>query len=404
MELIKRFSKQFAVGLFVTGMLLTALSYFLSQQPISAEIWLDGGDEAVTVVVESPLAANWLLEAGIHIFPNDSVRYGSIPIPYDFKLPAKNGQHLLYKPAVPITVQTADESIQFYSGAATLGEALWKRGIFLKVSDDLSLPLTTPLDQAVTAILIRSQPVRIQFAKDEFEVPVSSVTVGSALAEAGVSLQFLDYSLPAAERPIPEDRIIRVVRVREEVLMEETIIPYTEERVSDPKINVGEEQILQVGINGVQSATVRVRYENGEEVSRTIVAEWVSKAPVAQRIAYGGNVFVQTFDSSEGSVDYWLSMDVYITSYLDTGSPTASGVWPYYGVIAVAPEWYSILKGSSIYVPGYGVGTVLDVCPGCASKPWIDVFIPTDQYVGWSRTETVYFLPPAPENFTGELP
>jgi hypothetical protein len=37
-------------------------------------------------------------------------------------------------------------------------------------------------------------------------------------------------------------------------------------------------------------------------------------------------------------------------------------------------------------------------------KPWIDVFIPTDQYVAWSRTETVYFLPPAPDNFTGELP
>ncbi len=404
MELIKRFGKQLSTGLFVVGMLLIVLSFFLSREPISAEIWLDGGNEAVTVVVESPLAANWLLEAGIHIFPNDSVRYGGIPIPYDFRLPAKNGQHLLFKPAVPITIQTADESIQFYSGAQMLGEALWKHGIFLKASDDLSLPLNTPLDQAVTVTLLRSQPVRIQFADDEIEVPVSSATVGSALAEAGVSLQFLDYSVPAAEKPIPEDGIIRVVRVREEVLTEETIIPFTKERVSDPQMNVGDEQVLQVGDNGIQSATVRVRYEDGEEMSRTILAEWVSKAPVAHRIAYGGNVFVQTFDSSEGSVDYWLAMDVYITSYLDTGSPTASGVWPYYGVIGVTPEWYSILKGSSIYVPGYGVGTVLDVCPGCVGKPWIDVFIPTDQYVGWSRTETVYFLPPVPESFTGELP
>jgi len=404
MELIKRFGKQLSAGLFMVGILLTVLSFFLSREPINAEIWLDGGDEAVTVMVESPLAANWLLEAGIHIFPNDSVRYGGIHIPYDFRLPAKNGQHLLFKPAVPITIQTANESIQFYSGAETLGEALWKQGIFLKASDDLSLPLSTPLNQAVTATLLRSQPVRIQFAGDEVEVPVSSVIVGSALAEAGVPLQFMDYSVPSAEQPIPEDRIIRIVRVREEVLTEETIIPYSEERVSDSQMNVGDEQLLQAGENGVQSATVRVRYEDGEEMSRTILAEWVSKAPVTQRIAYGGNVFVQTFDSSEGSVDYWLAMEVYITSYLDTGSPTASGVWPYYGVIAVTTEWYSILKGSSIYVPGYGVGTVLDVCPGCVGKPWIDVFIPTDQYVGWSRTETVYFLPPVPENFTGELP
>jgi 3D (Asp-Asp-Asp) domain-containing protein len=246
--------------------------------------------------------------------------------------------------------------------------------------------------------------VRIQIKEDEIEIAVSSITVGAALAEAGISLQFLDYSVPAAEQPIPADRTIRIVRVREEVLTEETIIPYSEERVSDPQMNMGDEQVLQVGENGVQSATMRVRYEDGEEVSRLVLAEWVSKAPIAQRIAYGGNVVVQTFDSSEGAVDYWLAMEVYITSYLDTGSPTASGVWPYYGAIAVTPEWYSILKGTSIYVPGYGVGIVLDICPGCVGKPWIDVFIPTDQYVGWSRTETVYFLPPAPENFTGELP
>jgi len=404
MELIKRFGKQFAVGFSAAGMLLTALSFFLSRQPISAEIWLDGGDEPAAVMVGSPLAANWLMEAGIRVFPNDSVRYGGIPIPYDFKLPAKNGQHLLYKPAVPITVQTASDSIRFYSGAETLGEALWEHSIFLKANDDLSLPLSTALNQAVTVTLLRSQPVRIQLREDEIEVPVSSMTVGAALAEAGISLQFLDYSVPAAEQPIPADRQIRVVRVREEVLTEETIIPYSEERVSDPQMNVGEEQVLQTGENGAQSVTVRVRYEDGEEVSRSVLAEWVSKAPVTQRIAYGGNVVVMTFDSSEGAVDYWLAMDVHITSYLDTGSPTASGVWPYYGAIGVSPDWYSILKGTSIYVPGYGVGTVLDVCPGCAGKPWIDVFIPTDQYVSWSRTETVYFLPPAPDNFTGELP
>ena len=404
MEVIKRFGKQFAVGSSAAGVLLTTLSFFLSRQPISAEIWLDGGDEPAAVMVESPLAANWLMEAGIRIFPNDSVRYGGIPIPYDFKLPAKNGQHLLYKPAVPITVQTASDSIQFYSGAETLGEALWEHSIFLKESDDLSLSLSTPLNQSVIVTLLRSQPVRIQLREDEIEVPVSSVTVGAALAEAGIPLQFLDYSVPAAEQPIPADRQIRVVRVREEVLTEETIIPYSEKRVSDPQMNVGEEQVLQTGESGAQSVTVRVRYEDGEEISRSVLAEWVSKAPVTQRIAYGGNVTVMTFDSSEGAVDYWLAMDVYITSYLDTGSPTASGVWPHYGSIAVSPDWYSILKGTSIYVPGYGIGTVLDVCPGCAGKPWIDVFIPTDQYVSWSRTETVYFLPPAPDNFTGELP
>ena len=147
-----------------------------------------------------------------------------------------------------------------------------------------------------------------------------------------------------------------------------------------------------------------MRYDNGKEIGRIVTAEWVSKQPTSQKTAYGTTLTVQTYGSPEGSVDYWLTKEVYITSYQDTGSTTANGIWPYYGVIAVSPDWYSILKGTSIYVPGYGVGTVLDVCPGCAGKPWIDVFIPTEDYVSWSRNETVYFLPPAPANFGGDLP
>lgn len=404
MKLMKRFGKQVAIGLCAIGLLLTVLSFFFFRQPISADIWLDGGGEPVRVLVNSPLAANWLLKAGIRLYPNDSLRYRGISIPYDLNLPARSGQLLIYKPAVPVLIRTAEEEVRFYSGAQTLGEALWENNIFLKISDDLSLSMDTPLDQAITVTLLRSQPILILYDDNEINASVSSLTVGGALAEAGISLQFLDYSIPSAEQPIPTDRTIQIIRVQEEVLTEETIIPFNIERVSDPEMNVGDEQILRTGVNGVRSSTIKIRYEDGEEVARTVLAEWVSKSPVSQRTAYGGNVVVQTFDSSEGSVDYWLAKEVYISSYLDTGSKTASGIWPYYGVIAVAPEWYSILKGTSIYVPGYGVGTVLDVCPGCVGKPWIDVFIPTDQYVPWSRTETVYFLLPAPDNFSGELP
>jgi len=145
---------------------------------------------------------------------------------------------------------------------------------------------------------------------------------------------------------------------------------------------------------------VRVRYEDGEETSRTILADWVSKAPVTQRIAYGGNVVVQTLDD----LDYWLEMDVHITCYHWTGDPTSHGEWPSYGTIGVPIAWYPILMESQIFVPGYGVGTVLDVCPGCVGKPWIDVYKEDCLEDPWSKTETIYFLMPTPDNFTGELP
>ena len=401
---IKSFGKPIAAAFVAVGVLIIALSFIYFNAPSSVGIWLDGGSVPVSVNVDSPFAADWLMQAGIRLFPDDSMRYGGTRIPHDFKPSIQNGRYLSYKPAVPIIIQTDNETVKFYSGAETLGEALWEQNIFLKAADDLSLPMHTSLNGALTVSLRRSQPIRIVTAEGAFEVPSAARTVGSALADAGYPLEFLDYSVPSAGSPIPKNRKIRVVRVREEVITEETAIPFYEERVSDPQMNVGEEQVLQTGENGVQTATMRVRYEDGEETSRIVLSEWVSKVPVTQRIAYGGNIVEQTFNSPDGSVDYWLEMDVYITSYLDTGSPMANGIWPYYGAIAVSPDWYSILKGTSIYVPGYGVGTVMDVCPGCVGKPWIDVFIPTDQYVPWSRTETVYFLFPVPEGFSGALP
>jgi 3D (Asp-Asp-Asp) domain-containing protein len=149
---------------------------------------------------------------------------------------------------------------------------------------------------------------------------------------------------------------------------------------------------------------VRVRYEDGKEVSRKTEAEWISKAPVTQKNAYGTMVNIQTLSTPDGTIQYYRAISVYITSYRDTGNPTASGKWPTRGDVAVRPEWYKFMKGARLYIPGYGIGTVTDVCPGCVGKPWIDVFIPTAEYVGWHSTQMVYFLAPAPINPLWVLP
>ena len=404
MNFFKQYGKWTAIVFILTGTLLVIFSFSISLQPALVQIWLDGRDELFLIQTQSSLVANWLGEAGIRLFPHDSVRVSGMAIPHDFSYTGNGGRQVLYKPAVPISLNIDGETHTFYSGADTLAEALWDQGIILKRADHIDPAPETTLDRALNVTLQRSQPLTITSGGNNYRILTAARNVGDALAEAGFAIQNLDYSEPDADTQIPEDRIIKVVRVQEEVFTEETSIPYATERVSDPNMNVGEEQLMQSGVNGVQSSTIRVRIEDGEEVERTVLSQWVSQAPVPERVAYGGNVVEMTFDSPDGTVNYWLEMNVRVTTYHDTGNPTASGIWPYYGVIAVSPDWYSILKGTSIYVPGYGVGTVLDVCPGCAGEPWIDVFIPIDQYEAWSKNLTVYFLPPAPDSFTGELP
>ena len=404
MTLLKKFGRQAAIVCLTLGLLSIISAVFFFSSPYTALVWVSGEDRPVEFSVDNAFAANWLLEAGIRLFPGDSLYYSGIGISPSYAMPEIDRQMLLYKPAFPVDVIADGKVERFYSSAPTLGAALWENKIGLISGDKISVPLASPLVGPISVSIQRGQPVAIKAGDQTIDVVVAAETVGEALSAAGISLQDLDYASPAEDQIIPENRTILVTRVSEETVLEEKVIPYTKERVPDPDLNVGEEKVLQSGQDGLKTASVRVRLENGKETERTVEAEWISRQPISEKTAYGTTVVVQSYGSPEGSVDYWLSKEVFITSYHDTGSPTASGIWPYYGVIAVAPNWYSILKGTSIYVPGYGVGTVLDVCPGCAGKPWIDVFIPTADYVSWSKNETVYFLPPAPANFSGDLP
>ncbi len=404
MNVLKKYGRQMAIICIAIGLVSLISAIFLFSTPFSELVWVQGEDRPVVFSVDNAIAANWLMSAGIHLFPGDSIYFSGIKIEPSFAMPEIDRQMLLYKPAFPVTLTLNDSTERFFSSAPTLGAALWEKKFGILFGDKISIPLETSLTEPLAVNIQRGQTVRIKTGEHVIDVLSAADTVGDALASAGILLQDKDYSTPSESEPIPQDRSIEVTRVSEETIMEESVISYTNERITDASLNVGQEKILQSGQDGVKISTVKVRYENGKEVLRTKELEWVSRQPISQKTAYGSNIVVQSSSSADCPVDYWLSKEVYVTSYRDTGSPTATGIWPYYGAIAVSPEWFSILRGSSICVPGYGVGTVLDVCPGCSGKPWVDVFIPTADYVSWSKNLTVYFLPPAPAGFSGDLP
>ena len=61
---------------------------------------------------------------------------------------------------------------------------------------------------------LRRDPLRHEVVEDR---------LGAALAEAGISLQGMDFSEPAAGDPLPADGVIHVTRVREDVVLAQTV-------------------------------------------------------------------------------------------------------------------------------------------------------------------------------------
>ena len=77
------------------------------------------------------------------------------------------------------------------------------------------------------------------------------------------------------------------------------------------------------------------------------------------------------------------TMTVQATAYTHTGNPTATGVMPKVGMIAVDPK--VIPLGTKVYVEGYGYATATDT-GGAIKGNIIDLFMNTKQEcIQWGR-------------------
>ena len=358
------------------------------------------------------LPANLLAQAGLRLFPGDRLEWnGQVLDPYQ-PLPEGSSLLLVFRPAVRISVQDGSQSFTIFSNAATLLQALWQAGLRLTPADRLSLPSGTPLDQPLQVEIERARAVQIQVDGGIVRAPTTAETVGQALAEANIPLQGLDYSIPAEDQPLPPDHTIRVVRVGEQISLEQKPIPFQSSYQPDPETELDQRSVVTPGEYGVQVSRVRVRYEDGVEVSRAAEAQWVAKEPVDQVLGYGTQVVVRTMDTPDGPIEYWRAVTVYITSYSPcrSGVPgrcfpgTSLGLPVQRGVVGVTAAWYSWLAGQGLYVPGYGKAIVADIGGGFPGRYWIDLGYTDADYVPWSQTTTIYFLTPVPASIPWILP
>jgi 3D (Asp-Asp-Asp) domain-containing protein len=238
----------------------------------------------------------------------------------------------------------------------------------------------------------------------------SAPTVGEALAEAGMPLLGLDYSIPAENEPLPSDGQIRVVHVSESVILAQKPIPFDNKLQASAEVPLDQTQILQPGETGLSVQRIRIRYEDGKEISRVTENETVVRPPKTRILGYGTKVEIKTAVVDGVSIEYWRVVQMYATSYspcnsgvANCGATTASGKPLRKGSIAVNRNLYYSMLGQQLYIPGYGVGTIEDLCGGCVGKPWIDLGFSDSNYQPWHSWVTVYFLTPVPSNIVYDL-
>jgi uncharacterized protein YabE (DUF348 family) len=348
--------------------------------------------------------ADVLASLNLTLGPGDALWADGRPLA-DPQAAAETGPwHVQLLRAVPFTIiEDGGPPRSVRASARTVGEALWALGYRVYAGDAITPGLEAPLSPALVVNLARSRPMWVQADGQTLVVRTRRETVGEVLAEAGVALVGEDYSVPADDQPLPPAGVIGVVRVREEVLTEQHLIPYDTVYQALPDVEIDNVYQVQPGQPGVLRRLTRIRYENGVEVSRVTDEETLVQAAQPQVIGYGTQIVIRTLATPDGTIEYWRAYEMYATSYaakFTNRTPgtanygrTASGKILTRGLVAI--DRSLIPFGTRMYVPGYGFAEAADTGGGVRGR-FIDLGFDDFNYVGWHSQVMVYFLTPAP--------
>jgi uncharacterized protein YabE (DUF348 family) len=360
--------------------------FLLACQPESSpNVYIIDNGQVITLQTAERVPSTLLAQAGITLNKHDRLLLNGLPVALDQPI-TSYPITLQIRRAITITFNTPQGQKQIQSSAFTLSETLTKSSIWLREEDKITSALNAPLSSLQSPIA---------------QTPSHPLT----MAEAGIPLLGLDYSIPAEKESLPPDGQIKVIRVSESLLLAQKPILFESELQASAEMPLDQTQILQPGETGLSVQRIRIRYEDGKEISRISENETLVRPPRTHILGYGTKVEIKNATVDGQQIEYWRAVQMYATSYSpcrsgteECHSGTASGKSLRKGMVGLRYSWYLAMGGQQLYIPGYGYATVEDVCGGCTGQPWIDLGFSDSNYETWHSWVTVYFLTPVPSN------
>lgn len=298
--------------------------------------------------------------------------------------------------SAPVQIRTTDTNV---------GKILSKQGIILNEGDRVNYALTDQVGNDAVISIVRAISVNIAYMGETKSYLTTGTSVSEALAEQGIIVDGDDFVSPARGSMVTEGMTITVVaRDTHNVTVQEQVA-YSTTEIENAALAPGERVIVQAGQNGVNEYVYEISYENGAEVSRTLVRDEILSNPVEEIVEYGpGGEWELGVIPASAPVNY-SRVEVFTATAYDA-SPADNGPWAgktstgmplVYGVVAVDPR--VIPYGTKMYIESvdgqfvYGYAIAGD-CGGAIKGNKVDLFYPSRStcYSFGRRAVRIYFL------------
>ncbi|WP_227763783.1 3D domain-containing protein [Zhaonella formicivorans] len=288
-----------------------------------------------------------------------------------------------------VTIADSGKLQQVKTYARYVEDVLQEQGIDLGREDVVFPAVSSKISEGMLIRIARAVNVEISFDGVVKTVRLADPTVERALELAGIELGRLDKVVHNLNNAATPNKKIRVIRVEEKRIEQNSSLSYPVKRQPDQFLAKGKSKVIQQGSQGVVKEVFAIIYTDGVETGRKVVERQILKEPVPEIIAYGTKDQQLKHASRELAGRRMLLMEA--SAYTHTGNRTATGIVPHEGVIAVDPK--VIPLGTKLYVEGYGYGSAQDT--GSAIKGnKIDLFYETEtEALQWGRRSVqVYIL------------
>lgn len=136
-------------------------------------------------------------------------------------------------------------------------------------------------------------------------------TVTEALRRAGITADELDRINPPGFSRVSEGLTITLVRVSEETVVIEEMVPFERRTTLNDGLQAGATRLLQAGVNGLAEITYRITYEDGNEVARSEIRRVLISAPQDEVVMVGSQIELPTV-TVNGTLAYISSGNAWV--------------------------------------------------------------------------------------------
>jgi uncharacterized protein YabE (DUF348 family)/3D (Asp-Asp-Asp) domain-containing protein len=302
--------------------------------------------------------------------------------------------------AVPLTIIEDGLAATFHSIQPTLGQALAEAGVHIGPADEIFPSPATALTAGMEVDVRHAKAVSLIAGGSTQIIYTHTEVLQEALAEVGLVLGPEDRVEPSLEAEVTDGMTARLVRVSGQQLFErEDVLHKT---VFEPDETLSGINTRRVeGSDGVRVREYNVVIEDGEEVRRELVEEYM-EPEVVDTVIYYAAANVQSTGLTPERYDVAETLHMWATWYNAASSGkaatdasygiTRSGLPLTRGIVAV--DQAVIPLGTRLYIPGYGFAVAGDTGGGIKGD-MIDLGypdgVPVDWRTGWVD---VYILSP----------